>query len=86
MTTHTPKTQEQREFLTNVERAKAVGVETSTATAVYYALLGGLTYCNFQNGQVASLTDDYLVDCQDWLYNKAVDVAKQDSIKWVGME
>lgn len=86
MAIHTTKTQEQKEFLTNVERARAAGVETKTCEAVYYALLGGLSYCNFQNGQVADLTDDYLIDCQDYLYDKAVEAGQQDNIKWVGME
>jgi hypothetical protein len=83
MTIHRAKTREQENFLTNVERAKRAGITTSTSQSVYHALLGGLSYCNFGHA-VASLTDNYLADLQDYLADEAIDQGKYEAIRWIG--
>jgi hypothetical protein len=82
---HRAKTREAEYFLTNVQRAAAAGVITETSQSVRSALLTGLSYCNFGHA-VASLTDDYLVYCQDHLADAAIDQGKYEAIKWVGFE
>ena len=76
---------EQTEFLTNVSRARAAGVNQATCKSVEIALLSGNQHCNF-NGVVQPLTDEYLVCCQDWLFDQAVEMGQQDKINWVGVE
>jgi len=76
-------TSNQAHFLTNVDRAAALGVTTKTSQAVKYALLGGLSYCNF-NGIAQPLTDEYVNGCQEYLYDCAVEASQQNNMKWAG--
>lgn len=76
----------QDQFVENVTRAEAAGVTYQTGIEVRAMLLAGHSYCRFGNGQVASLTDDYLMDCDDYLYAKAHEEGKGDEIDWVGIE
>jgi len=78
-------TRNQEQFVTNVERAQFAGVTTKTSQAVRIALLSGLNYCNFDSG-IASLTDEYLAGCMEYLYDKAVEANQQNNIKWLGIE
>jgi hypothetical protein len=83
MTIHRAKTREQENFLKNVERAQQAGVTTKTSQSVRNALLGGLTYCNLGH-TVVGLSDDYLVEIQDYLAEKAMDKGEYESIRWIG--
>lgn len=85
MAIHALKTQVQKDFVANVERAASVGIETKTCNAVRQALLTGLNYCGFASGTVA-LDDKYLNSCEEYLYDVAVEANKQNDIKWAGFE
>ncbi len=76
---------EQTIFITNYERAVVAGVEYKTGEAVYHALLRSASFVAF-NGVPYSLTDGYVSDLNDELFNRAVEQGQSDNIRWVGDE